>query len=342
MKSHILIPVFTLAAINISLAQNTISKPVYVYVVGKEYNEATKHNTIKYWKNEEAVTVTDGAYNAEPTAIFVTDNNDVYVSGYETRGKTNIAQYWKNSRRIALSDATQNAKANSIFVSGNNVYVSGTINNEPVLWKNNIPQKLPLNGIKKISISSVIVSGSDVYVFGSGNNGEKDILLYWKNGTLTQITDSASAYAQSAFISGNDIYIAGFREIVTIQNGETMSKRNMAAYWKNGIVHPLSDSLDAIALSIYVSGNDVYITGVASDVEKNFFSALYWKNGTLVPVSRSEDAGFNSIYVAGNDVYMAGGMHPEFNDRAMYWKNGQAVPLSDGSHNAVAIAITVK
>lgn len=115
-----------------------------------------------------------------------------------------------------------------------------------------------------------------------------------------------------------DIYVAG-------------QEHEVAKYWKNGQEVLLSSqSLNAVATSIAVVGNDIYVAGKEGDL---FLSgnnkAKYWKNGQEVLLTGATGAGATSIAVAGGDVYVAG--WDGYRTVAKYWKNGQPVSLTNGS-----------
>jgi hypothetical protein len=168
--------------------------------------------------------------------------------------------------------------------------------------------------------------GVDVYVAGV----EDGLACYWKNGEKVVLSNRES-YANSIFVAGNDVYVAG-REW-----GETKSS---AVYWKNGAAVYLSGGNEA--KSIYVAGNDVHVAGI----EGTF--ARYWKNRERIQL---EGNGYeaNSVFVAGNDVYIAGGSSyvdesngdHDYIQQACYWKNGKQVVLDEYRYCPVATSVFV-
>ena len=58
--------------------------------------------------------------------------------------------------------------------------------------------------------SGIAVVNNDVYVIGKRSpNGTSSIVCYWKNGQLTDITNSSTyAIDQDITVSGTDIYMA--------------------------------------------------------------------------------------------------------------------------------------
>jgi len=134
-----------------------------------------------------------------------------------------------------------------------------------------------------------------------------------------------------------DVYVAG---VMSVNNS------TVPGYWKNG-KRILLDSAayvggygTAVAYSLAVSGNDVYVAGYYTTGVTQTQFGIYWKNGMpvyLTDGSTGTEAA-NSIAVSGTDVYVAGYGN---NGSAKYWKNGNPVNLTNGTNNAYANSIAV-
>ena len=290
---------------------------------------------------------------------MVSSEVDVYVAGFEESGSGYVAKYWKNGQAVSLTDGTTDAAASSIYVSGNDVYVCGSIDGNAIYWKNGNPVTLG-DG----DATSIAVSGNDVYVAGwmRGLAGDGIRACYWKNGNITYLPfntrsdnywdnypiSSKYSLANSIFISGSDVYIAGGEQISRMTSpypSPSYAFCISAVYWKNGneiylIKGPYAGSLADEAYSIFVDGQDVYACGA--------LEAQYWKNGTSVYLPGRTA---KSIYVSEGDVYVAGSQ-PDgqsfqtyfgifYREVAKYWKNGNPVNLSDGTKDAYPTSIAV-
>lgn len=89
---------------------------VDVYVAGKEYNGSIA--IAKYWKNGQAIALTDGTKTAYANSIVV-GGSDVYVAGDESNryNGMGIAKYWKNGKAMELTDGTNISEAWSILLA---------------------------------------------------------------------------------------------------------------------------------------------------------------------------------------------------------------------------------
>ncbi|MDX9883233.1 MAG: hypothetical protein RBS73_14315 [Prolixibacteraceae bacterium] len=303
-----------------------------VYIAGYEGNVA------KYWKNGVATSLTDGTKNAHAIDISVS-GNDIYVAG--TEGK--VAKYWKNGKVSVLGNLAKEEYAFSMYVSGNDVYVAGMDDSSngsiPKYWKNGIAVELAKSGMAE----DIFVSGGDVYVAG-----DEDDAVYWKNGHVVNLANGEKARA--IFISGNDVYVAGEEDIKN-ENGYYTYYTNIVKYWKNGNAVNLTDGkMEAWATDIFISGDDVYVSGCEATTKTSYgsgdkYQAKYWKNGKEVLLTDRETESFAyKIYISGNDVYVVGEeLHATTGKYvAKCWKNGTAIALTDGTQHATAYSIVVK
>lgn len=93
----------------------------------------------------------------------------------------------------------------------------------------------------------------------------------WKNGIATNLESTNTNYSKdtpiSINISGNDVYVSGFKG-----NGT----ESFAKFWKNGIAVNLTNGqTNAVVNDILVVGSDVYA------VDRISSKAKCWKNNVL-------------------------------------------------------------
>ena len=311
-----------------------------VYLAGRHYPE-NDISIAKQWKKGGSRNLTDGTYTAWANSVFVS-GSDVYVVGSETtskeqnKGRLN-AKLWKNGvAQTLIKDDWDlfDTMANSVCVSGNDVYVVGVLNTDDIryyyamLWKNGEIQFVDKDGQEPDSekfpwgyaarANSIYVSGNDAYVAGYGKDivptgpwGNNGVAILWKNGEAQYLTDaSRSSMANSVYVSGDDVYVAG-------------CDGDVATVWKNGKAQPLADGTNAH--SVFVLGSDVYVAG--QKISQDISVAKLWKNGTEqnLDIENMETTLASSVFVSGNDVYVLGGGSRTFSSgyQSRLWKNGE-------------------
>jgi len=186
---------------------------------------------------------------------------------------------------------------------------------------------LSLSACKKEVVQHGIAPPLEADVYVAGFVGPQSQAAYWKNGSLVKLEQNLAviSYARSIAVTTAGVYATG---------GKEGANGNNAVLWFNGSTTVLSDpSVNADAMSIAISGSDVYVAGWQYDNAAGHTQALYWKNGTATPLSGGLVA--NSIVISGSDVYVAG---QTTDGVAAYWKNGTVTTLPEGN---TASAITV-
>jgi hypothetical protein len=250
------------------------------------------------WKNGTLINL--GLGNRSRLTSLTTSNHNIYAVVTPGPWPTNgaMGEYLVNDKLFSLVEGF----ASSVAVSGDDVYVSGNWGAFPKYWKNGKPINLT-EGWTFDFTTSITVAGSDVYIAGTHDyrtdfSGEpiEGIACYWKNGNLETLTNGYSyAGATSIYVSGHDVYVAGY-------DIDDNVKPTHAVYWKNHNQISLTDGLQsAVSTSIAAVGNEVFITGIRNIKNTNYGSAgiaCYWKNGKLIDLTdSSRRAGANSVYL---------------------------------------------
>jgi len=286
-----------------------------------------------------------GSCQTEDPQIITVQNGPpgVYVGG-----GSGTATLWKDGIPTLLPGYSTGAQY--IFVNGSDIYLAGKAytgtggnTNSFVYWKNGTSNTIiDLNGENINSqLDGFTVSGNDLHAVWTENKGVYTIIKYWKNGTITSITEPTHfAKSKSLFVYGQDVYICGY---------ESTGGPAVAKYWKNGKAFPLTDGKAyAVANSIFIYKGDVYVAGMAStspDISKDVTVARYWKNSTGVDLTdKTKNAGANSIFVNDEGVFVAGSEAVSAQSGiqvARYWKNNIVSSLTNGSLHGSAYQITV-
>jgi hypothetical protein len=259
------------------------------------------------------------------------------------------------------------------------IYVLGTSNDSLIYWKNGQPTLLTGTHGYQAYGNGIAISGGNVYV--SGGSSAIQLPSYgnvWINGIASPLADSAGNAANTEisaiFVHGPDVFVAGIVQYDTTHgipytNDSAVypPSGKVATLWKNG--HPaflpgytlLASGYGGGAVAthsdyvsgIYISGNDVYVSGGSNgyyaDKDSSMQFARYWKNGVNINLTPGlvEKNGTTvvhypmttGIFVTGNDVYLSG---LRGYNQALYWKNGSPVFLTtEQTYGAAANAIFV-
>lgn len=274
-----------------------------VYTAGYEFNGNTQ--LAKYWKNTTGTTLGTGASSANAIAV---NNTDVFAGGWEIVNGFDIPRYWSNgtAKSVDVNDfvlpqvTLGNGQCSGMYLKDNNVYSVGFYRNSQGRfspWETTngfTPANSVPNNDKHCFANAVFVNGTDKYIVGNQNNPTTGLAMatIWKNGVATNLTDGAASVgaATAVFISGNDVYVAGWEQENYYGGGPQYAK-----YWKNGVVVKLA-TVSSVATGIAVFGNDVYVSGWESNGTNNI--AKYWKNGSSVNLTNGTyTASANSIIV---------------------------------------------
>ena len=157
-----------------------------IYVAGMSNNGSINRATV--WKNEQAFTL-DYTTSHIVKDVFVM-NGDFYTCAYEFIETSKYKlKYWKNETLVEVTDGSSRALPSAILVVGEDVYISGSLNNRPVIWKNDEVIYYAESGVIG-SINELITHGDDIYAVGNITVSEfNQAGLVWKNGEEIFRTD---------------------------------------------------------------------------------------------------------------------------------------------------------
>lgn len=149
--------------------------------------------------------------------------------------------------------------------------------------------------------------------------------------------DTVQITVLSPTFNGSGVYIAGSG--INSATGNTVAR-----IWTNNTLQDLSNGqYDAEALSVFVSGTDIYVAGHERNASGKSEAKL-WKNGVSQNLSNGQyNAEARSVLVSATDVYVAG-WENNTNGIAVprLWKNGVVQNLiSNGQQGARAFSVFV-
>jgi hypothetical protein len=262
----------------------------------------------------------------------VSPRKNVYVTGiefhnYSTDSSYSIAKLWVNGVPTDLSKKPDMAEPRSVTVSGKTVCIAGStyFRDKPAratLWINNIPTYLGGNDAQAFSVS---VSGKDVYVSGADYVNGVYTGVIWKNGVATYLNGNGSSYGK-VFAVNKDVYATGVTQVNGVWE-QTIFKNQQPLYTN---LLPKTDELT----SLFVSGSDVYTTGIVNTYTSN--SAYVWKNGVPTQLQPT-NALVSAVCVSGKNVYVAGATEKG----CALWKNGVLFPMEQPVSWSEGFAVSV-
>lgn len=226
-------------------------------------NNAVPTQVGKFWVNGRELGIGSTCLG---TVAIAANSTDVCVLGLSQAGWA----YWRNGNATTIID-TLDFQTTGIAVNNGDVYVSGftgsLASHQAQCWRNGV---LIYTSPDQSVANAVAVIGSDIYLAGFrwGNDVLHTKAAFWKNGSVTELTNSDSnAKANAIFISEGDVYVAG-------------SVNNAAVIWKNSLPTMLTDGTSqAEAKSIAVKNENVYTVGYEGS------NPRLWKNGVIQNLS---------------------------------------------------------
>jgi len=192
----------------------------------------------------------------------------------------------------------------------------------------------------------------NVYVAGTDN----DQATLWVNGVSHRLSDrKTNSRANSVHASQNDVFVAGY--------DWTEGGLGNALLWKfdgkkSTAVRLKDNSIDRrfvamIAKSVFVSENNIYMTGYIGVPHSEEMYDAFWKYNGAITTNKGfktvlRNVHFSSCYVANNTVFVVGGEYfrnQEFNkvstSYAVLIENGTPKRLTDGKFHASANSVYV-
>lgn len=164
----------------------------------------------KYWKNGIPTLIPEGSWAGGATDITVRES-DVYMTGWKDEIDSIRASYWINGVAQTVPRTSKYGYYNDIITSGADIYIAGSDYNDKLVqvakfWENGTETVLT-DGTKPANTSSIFISGSDIYIAGD----ENQTAVYWKNGVVSPLTNSADTHSYTTTISINkgDVIVSG-------------------------------------------------------------------------------------------------------------------------------------
>jgi hypothetical protein len=232
---------------------------------------------------------------------------------------------------VLLASCTKNSHS---LKTPPNVYVVGSLGNNGVLWNNGSTTYLADTSAGLSEANAVFIVGNDIYIGGEETYQGDYTATIWINGVPShQTSPAANSFINALFVSGSDTYAVG-------EGWNTFGGTIYTLYWKDGSATILdstnnlpANNPDPSAISVFVSGGNVYIGG------NNQQGGCYWVNGLVTNLNSTL---CSSIFASGSDVFVVGNQAINSLSVPTYWKNGMPVTLpAPSTINAYAQSIFI-
>lgn len=290
------------------------------------------------WKNGEvysqipSISTTYANQYAGVNSLFV-ENGNVYSGGYtDKKGSVSTPQgsfadmkpiVWKNGVQslLPLHPTAYRGELRELFVRDGNVYAIGnhhfTMENTPSnpyglpeLWVNGV--LVPGDNPPFIDYQALFATNTTLYVAGGIPNlvghTQQRLAAYayrpraW--GAASNEPNSGTGFTHVFLPSNNNLatvtslYVVGTR-VYSVGWELRPSGKYVAKLWINQSPVDLSlESESAVATSVFVHGNDVYVGGSINNIVNQRPKAVVWKNGQMIDFNGGElGSHITSIYV---------------------------------------------
>lgn len=263
------------------------------------------------------------------------DNGNVYTAGYTDAKLSNLngpnnntadmkAIQWKNGVQtlLPLDPSAYRGSANAISVRNGVTYTLGTHNYSmenqpgaprhngwPVVWVNGTR----VTGIPFSDASALFTTASTLYIGGTipsdTMNGPYLATYAYRplawgaaphgDGLSTNFITvllPASANNQTSVVTG--LHVVGTR-VYAVGWEQRNNGKYVARLWINQNGIDLSEESEgAVATSVFVHNNDVYVGGSVRDIVSQYTKAVIWKNGERIDLNGTAlGSHITSIYV---------------------------------------------
>jgi hypothetical protein len=238
-----------------------------------------------------------------------------------------------------------NGTIHAVAVSGTDIYVGGSFTNAGghasvnflAKWDGFTWSAVGAPGAFNDQVDAIVISGSNIYVGGRftnvAGNAKADYLAKWNGSTWSALgsnvagTDGAlNHWVQAIAVSGTALYAGGFfTDAGGAATADFVAKWNGAA-WSGigsdgaggGAIAPTTDTPSPAVFSLAVSGTDLYVGGVFSDVagiveadslakwNGSAWSALGSGNCNTGCGAIPGPAAVYALAVSGTDLYVGG------------------------------------